>query len=263
MILMRYIRTVRGLDRHSFDWQRYIVEKVFGPGNIEVVMLKHILNRYPVKSALDITCGNGNIAIMIAKMGKDVTVLDHDLANIQRVKQKSILAGVQIELKHADMRDLSSIYKHKCNLITCLNNSLSLLLDKADIWGSLVQMYLALEPGGLLVIQNFNYDRLIRDNISKITDINVDGCDMAVKVFFEHGNEKKRSRFVFETLYPSKRTGETEKLVIPVKPVFKKEMDVWLAELGFVKSNEEMYVDCMPKETWHTVTTVFRPGSLN
>ncbi len=257
---MSFIRTAGGLDHHSFNWRSHIEDTFFGAGNMEVAFLKKILDRYPVKSALDVTCGSGNVAIMLARNGIDVTALSHDLEKIDRVRLKSILAGVQIELNHADMRDLSSIYKQKCNLITCLNNSLSLLLNKVDIWGSLVQMYLALEPGGLLVIQNFDYDLLFRDNINNITEINVDDRKMTVKVFFEHEYDKPGSRFIFEILYPKDRAEEARKIVIPVKPVFKKELDTWLAELGFIKK-EESYFDCMPGETWHTVTVAFRPGS--
>jgi len=258
-----FFKTGEIMDHHSFEWHNHIDDLIFGPGKREVTLLKGILSHYPVKSVLDVACGSGDIAILLAGLGKSVTVLDHDFARVKSVQLKSILAGVQLEAACGDMRDLSSVYKSRCNLITILRNSLPRLLSEADIWGTLAQMYLALEPEGLIVIQMFDYDRLFKENIYDLNKINNYYSELGVRVFFEHGQEKSDAKFIFDISdqhFPEKKI---EKIIFPVRPIFQNELDMWLAELGFKKIENfgKLTDNNFTGEAWQNLTVAFRPGS--
>ncbi len=257
-----FYKTGEKLDYHSFEWRNHIDDMVFGPDSRESEQLKELLTRYPVQTALDVACGNGDTAIFLAAMGKNVTAMDQDISRIKRVHLKSILAGVQLETACGDMRDLSSVYRHKCNLIMCLQNSLSRLIDEADIWGTLAQMYLALEPGGLLVIQMFDYDRLFQEKRPSFSEICGYNSELGVKTFFEYERNKSNAKFIFEVSSQYSAGRKADRIVFPVRPIFQKELDMWLAELGFRKLDncEEVKGSYISGETWQTVTAAFRPG---
>lgn len=262
MTRMPFFETGEKLDHYSFEWHNHIDDLIFGPKKREVTLLKDLLARYDVKSVLDVACGNGDAAILLAGMGKSVTAMDQDFARVKRVHLKSILAGVQLEVACGDMRDLSSVYKHKCNLIMCLRNSLSRLVNEADIWGTLAQMYLALEPEGLLVIQTFDYDRLFRENNYTFTEIDDYYNDLGVKVFFEEGHEKANAKFIFQVFNHYLPERKAERIAFPVRPIFQKELDMWLAELGFGKIENcgSLTDNYCTVGAWQTVTVAYRPG---
>ncbi|MGM0688131.1 MAG: class I SAM-dependent methyltransferase [Bacillota bacterium] len=260
---MAFLKTDEIMSYHSFEWHNHIDDLIFGPGRRELDLLRGFLSHYPVKSVLDVACGDGDIAIMLAGLGKRVTVLDQDYARLKSIHLKSILAGVQLEAICGDMRDLSSVYKSRCNLITSLRNSLPRLINDTDIWGTLAQMYLALESEGLIAIQMFDYDRLYKENIYDLNQIDSYYSEIGVKVYFEHGRGKSDAKFIFDISgqhFPEKKI---EKIIFPVRPIFQNELDMWLAELGFKKiENFGKLTDNYHKgDAWQNFTIAFRPGS--
>lgn len=260
---MGFLKTDERMDYHSFEWHNHIDDLIFGPGRRELDLFRGLLSYYPINSVLDVACGDGDVAILLARLGKRVTVLDQDYARVKSVHLKSILAGVQLEALCGDVRDLSSVYKSRCNLITSLRNSLPRLLNEVDIWGTLAQMYLALESEGLIAIQMFDYDRLYKENIYDLNKIDSYYSEIGVKVNFEHGRGKSDARFIFDLpgqYFPEKKI---ERIIFPVRPIFQDELDMWLAELGFKKiENFGKLTDNYHREdAWQNFTVAFRPGS--
>lgn len=253
------------MNKSSLDWQVYIDNLVFGLGDREIKALKSIADRYPINSVLDVACGDGIAAILLAGWGKSVTGLDQDPDRIKNNHSKSISAGVEVDFKCADMRDLSKSFKHKCDLVICLRNSLSRLVSEADIWGTLVQMYLALKPGGIIVIQTFDYDRAIAEPDAVIKEVNSNLREQDAKIFFHPDLENTRARFIIET--PGRCHCRQHKSLdyheIPVRPIFEKELNLWLAELGFKKTDDLEEKTGLSGKTWNKLTLSIRPGGAD
>ncbi len=255
------------MEQSSLDWRSYIDNLVFGIGNREIKILKEIVDRHPVNSILDVACGDGIAAILLAGWGKDVTALDNDSSRIANNNSKSRSAGVEVNFNCADMRDLSRSYKQKCDLVICLRDSLSRLVAEADIWGALVQMYLALKPGGFVVMQTFDYDHIFTSHDYQLEDINACIQEQKAKITFQPGPEKTRSSFIIE--FPGhcqcRRDGKLEKQQIPVRPIYQKELDLWLAELGFKKFQglEKELEANLAGKVWNRLTIAFRPRPAN
>lgn len=217
-----------------------------------------------MRSVLDPACGDSNTAIMLAAMGKKVAALHRDPARASKIRFKAILAGSHLEVKCGDMRDISRIYKQRCNLVTCLSDSLSRLLNEADLYGTLAQLFLILEPEGILVIKTFDYDRLYRENLSALNDFDGFYRGLQVKVSFRRGNGTKSAGFILqmsETAGPGS-SSDREELYIPTRPVFQKDLLLQLAELGFEKI--ETYRPSAAKgsaaDKWSALTVAFRPS---
>lgn len=251
------------MNQILLDWQNNIDNLVFGISEQEITLLKYIVDHYPVNSALDVACGDGIAAILLAGWGKSVTALDRDPDRIMNNNYKSKSAGIQVNFSCADMRDLLKCCKQKCDLVLCLKDSLSRLVKEADIWGTLVQIYLALEPGGLIVLHTFDYDRLFTTNDFALKEINNSCLGKKAKISFQHRPEKIGSRFILKSPADSINREERpgNKHYIPVRPIYKKELDIWLAELGFkkVQALEEAAETILAGKAWNRVTVAVRP----
>ncbi len=240
-----------------------IEDRLFAVYKKQTAFLKNIVEKYSNKSILDISYGNGDMAILLAGWCKNVSTLEHNPAQVDKVHLKSVLAGVKPAVSCGDIRDLSSIYKEKFNLITCLRNSLPRLVNEADIWGTLAQIYLRLEPGGILLIQMLNYDCLFKENSTSLSALNEYYSGLGVNVYFDRGQVKLGARLIYKLTDYSAGRKKTIEYIVPVRPIFQKELNIWLAELGYERINNysRSTKDSANVEPWETLTMAFRPCS--
>jgi glycine/sarcosine N-methyltransferase len=242
--------------------QDYIDDLVFAINQRQAAFFKNILENYCIESILDLSCGNGDLAVLLAGWNKDVTTLRQDSAQVDKVNLKSVLAGVHMTVSHGDIRDLSSIYKERFNLITCFHNSLPRLANEADIWGTLAQIYLRLEPGGILLIQTLNYDYLLNGNKDILSALKGYYGKLGINVSFNRGQDKAPAGLVFKVLVSSGGRKEKE-FIVPIRPICQRELNIWLAELGYEKIENYGANNKNSKnlETWEVITMAFRPFS--
>lgn len=88
---------------HWLDLQR---EVRAGRAPAEVDFLERVLNLKPGSRVLDVPCGNGRLAIPLAKRGCSVTGVDITTALLQEARSASEEANLDLELVETDMRDL-------------------------------------------------------------------------------------------------------------------------------------------------------------
>jgi SAM-dependent methyltransferase len=136
--------------------------------------LHELLDRHPVagRRALDVACGTGTLALLLADQGWDVVGLDRSAAMLDQAKAKAqnMATPGQVSFVQGDMRaleigneelimqklpaDLSSqfsILNSQFDLVTCVYDSLNYLLDERELAACFEGMGRALAPGGLLV----------------------------------------------------------------------------------------------------------------
>jgi len=79
--------------------------------------------------------------------------------------------------------------------------------------------------------------RIFTSHDCHLEDINACIQEQETKIAFHPGSERTGARFIIESPVRYKYRGnrKLEKQQIPVRPIFKKELDLWLAELGFKK----------------------------
>jgi len=82
---------------------------------------------------------------------------------IEKARENARLAGVPVRFEAAGFGELSSRVGAGFDAVTCIGNSLPHLLDEAALQACLGDFADLLVPGGTLVIQNRNYDRLLRE----------------------------------------------------------------------------------------------------
>jgi ubiquinone/menaquinone biosynthesis C-methylase UbiE len=129
-------------------------------GQVRFALLAHsylgeLLGRHPVagRRALDLACGTGTLAMLLADDGWQVTGLDSAPAMLAqaRAKAASSPAAAQLRFVEGDMRHLGTLPAAGFHLATCIYDSLNYMLDEADLAACFAAVANVLAPGGLYV----------------------------------------------------------------------------------------------------------------
>jgi SAM-dependent methyltransferase len=129
----------------------------------EEEFFQRVFEQNSVRSVLDAACGTGVHAVGFARQGLRAAGADLSPVMIHQARVNARAAGVDIDLQVAAFGRLADRFTGPFDAVTCLGNSLPHLIDDSSLAAALTDFALLLRPGGVLVIQNRNYDRLLRE----------------------------------------------------------------------------------------------------
>jgi glycine/sarcosine N-methyltransferase len=118
---------------------------------------------------LDAACGTGMHAIALAQKGYAVTGVDLSEGMIARARANAERSGVEVrfevagfyQIAHALGLHPSSVRSEPFDAVLCLGNSLPHLTSLGYLMMALVDFAWCLRQGGLLLIQNRNFDAVL------------------------------------------------------------------------------------------------------
>jgi len=111
------------------------------------------------RSILDVSCGIGTQAIGLAKRGFVVTASDLSSAAIARARTEAQRRAVEIDFSVCDMRAACAHHRRQFDVVISADNSITHLLNDADLLLALRQMYDSIQPGGGCLLTVRDYDR--------------------------------------------------------------------------------------------------------
>jgi glycine/sarcosine N-methyltransferase len=115
-------------------------------------------------SILDAACGTGMHAIALAQQGYQVSGADLVPEMIEIAQENANSAGVKVDFRAVGFGALSTEFDpYLFNAVLCLGNSLPHLLSWEDVIGALDDFNKCLLPGGMLLIQNRNFDSIMQN----------------------------------------------------------------------------------------------------
>jgi glycine/sarcosine N-methyltransferase len=144
-------------DALAADYDRFVDWK--GRLAHELPFLDRLFAGRGIERVLDAACGTGHHAIALAQRGYEVIGADLSAAMVERARQNAAAAGLDIRFTVAGLGELA-VLGEAFDAVLCLGNSLPHLLTAAAVDGALADFTSVLRPGGLLVIQNRNFDRV-------------------------------------------------------------------------------------------------------
>jgi SAM-dependent methyltransferase len=188
-----------------------------------------------IKSSLDLACSTGFHVIMFRRLGLDAVGVDASQKMVEKARANAVTCGVTVEFILGDFTSLSKRFSEGFDIITCLGDTISHLRSKLELKKALQEIYKCLNPGGLLVIQNRNYDHLVKNRIRfspptgsrngseetlffRLLDFNPKSIDFSVVTFHRHENR-------WDSVV---RTAE-------IFPYFRSELEGLLKGVGFKK----------------------------
>lgn len=130
--------------------------------SIELPFIIKQLQSINARTVLDAATGTGMHAIALAQLGYQSAGADISTGMIERARRNAISAGVQVKFEIAGFGALAQTFgMHSFDALLCLGNSLPHLLSAAELKTALLDFAACLIPGGLLLIQNRNFDAVM------------------------------------------------------------------------------------------------------
>jgi glycine/sarcosine N-methyltransferase len=113
------------------------------------------------KSAIDIACGTGLHAILLAKMGIKTTGVDLSKEMLQKADENAKRLSVSLPLFQSSMQDLSQNVQAGFDVLFCLGNSIPHILTSVELEQAFKNFFDILNPSGYVVVQLLNYERIL------------------------------------------------------------------------------------------------------
>lgn len=126
----------------------------------ELPFFEQLFSEHGVRRALDAACGTGGHAVALAQRGYEVLGTDLSTEMVALARQNAARVGAAVEFAVAGLGELAQTVGTGFDAVLCLGNSLPHLLTDDALAAALADMSAVLRKGGLLAIQNRNYDRV-------------------------------------------------------------------------------------------------------
>lgn len=123
--------------------------------------LTSLLRRYGARRVLDAACGTGFHLALLADRGFELSGSDGAPAMIEKARVNLAARNLQMPLEVCDWRTLSQKMDSGFDAVLCLGDSFAHLLSSDMQLTVLRQFAAVLKPGGIVVIDHRNYDRVV------------------------------------------------------------------------------------------------------
>lgn len=120
-----------------------------------------LLREHGCERVLDAATGTGYHAVNLAQAGFDVVAADGAETMLAKTEENMREYGVEFPTYVADWRELDDQVPGKFDALLCLGNAFTHLYADDDRLQAMQQFYEILEPGGLAVIDQRNYDMFL------------------------------------------------------------------------------------------------------
>jgi len=162
------MKTVPLYDSFSADYDRFVnwkerlaYELPFIERQLTPPFIPPIGGERGGRRVLDVACGSGMHAIALAQRGYDVTGADLSAPMIERARENAAAAGCEVRFVVAGFGELLEKVGGGFDALLCLGNSLPHVLTAEALDATLTDFAAVLLPGGLLLIQNRNFDAVM------------------------------------------------------------------------------------------------------
>jgi glycine/sarcosine N-methyltransferase len=127
----------------------------------ELPFIERELRAVGARRVLDAACGTGMHAIALAQRGCAVVGTDLSAGMVEQAQANAATAGVDARFEVAGFGELGARVGTGFDAVLCLGNSLPHLLTPDELAAGLADFGACLRPGGLLLIQNRNFDAIL------------------------------------------------------------------------------------------------------
>ena len=190
---------------------------------------------------LDAACGSGGHALWLARQGYAVAGADVSPVMIDLARQKASAQALDVAFVVTGLDNLapSLPLPHSPTLpfdaVLCLGNSMPHLLTQADLVAALRSMAGVLRPGGLLILQNLNYDLRGQKQPRWFAAQGgeLDGEPVLVWRFADYDVPAERIDFHIALFRQGERDWKVDVHTTPQRPLFQVDLLAALVEAGF------------------------------
>lgn len=140
------------------DWDR----RADGEANFFAGLLRD----HGCERVLDAASGTGFHSVALAKAGFEVIAADGHQEMVDKTQRNAREHGLELEVHRADWRQLSEQVPGGYDALVCLGNAFTHLFTEEERVQAMAQFHAVLQPGGLVVIDQRNYDAILDEGFS-------------------------------------------------------------------------------------------------
>jgi len=172
------------------------------------------------KRIVDAGCGTGSLAIMLARRSAKVIGFDADKDMIAIAEEKRPQA-LDLKFRTGDMKEeLTRFDKNVVDAVLCFGNTLVHLKDEEEIEEFVHNASEVIKPGGNLLLQTVNYDRVLDKKVKKLPMIETPGLKFE-RNYLLSGD----GHILFETKLAYRNSGEVIRNSVPLLPLRKETVE--------------------------------------
>jgi len=146
-------------DNFSSDYDRFVDWPARLAG--ELSFIERELHAVRARRVLDAACGTGMHAVALAQRGYVTVGADLSAGMIEQARANAVAASAEVRFEIAGFGELSARVGSEFDALLCLGNSLPHLLNPGALASALADFAACLRPGGLILIQNRNFDAVL------------------------------------------------------------------------------------------------------
>jgi len=144
-------------------------------------MLEPAFKAHRIHTVLDCACGTGVHVAMLAGQGYQVTGSDASDPMLGEARDKLAAQDIDAPLFHSLWSELPQVIPGRFDAVICIGNSLPLAGSDEQVQAALAGMLEMVRPGGVLLIQNRNFDKMDAERPGAV--INDSGGGYVIFVF--------------------------------------------------------------------------------
>ncbi len=150
-------------DEFSADYDRFV--DWAGRLQVELPFIEERLLAVGARRVLDAACGTGAHALALAERGYQVIGADPSTGMIDRARQVATDRGLDVDFVVAGFGQMAALAGNSFDAVLCLGNSLPHALSSESLQDTLLDWASCLRSGGLLLIQNRNFDAIVSQSL--------------------------------------------------------------------------------------------------
>jgi len=198
-----------------------------------------------------------NILEVGSATGKYIKSLENDGFNAVGLEYDRIFMSYPYNIIIGDMHFLP-FKPSMFGTVVCIGNTLAHAKNSTEVQKILYQSFSLLSPGGSLIVQTVNYDRIFAHNIKELPLIETES--LRFERYYEYNNEKT---LFFNATLTDKKTNEKYSSTITLTPVFFDDYIKAASRVGasFVNFNGDFRYSKLSKyESFMTIAVFTKPG---
>ena len=217
----------------------------------------------PVGAILDSACGTGMHAIALAQKGYATAGADLSPKMVERARSNAGQAGVRVRFEAAGFGEMETTFGPRSfNALLCLGNSLPHLLSEVELTRAMSDFAACLNPGGLLVLQNRNFDAVMkrRERWMEPQSYREGEREWLFLRFYDYEDNGLISFNILTLRREGNKGWEQRVMTTPLRPLLQEETVRLLGEAGFdeVASYGDMSGSSFNPETSGNLVVVAR-----